>query len=79
MWLSSMAKIHWTRRLFVKTGNAMRVFLLNASLFIMIGIWLTGFDKVHWFIYAIPVIFTLSATFRICPGINLWRIVLREE
>lgn len=65
-------------RLFVKSGNAMRIFLLNSTLFMMIGIWLTGFDNVHWFLYVLPGIFTLSATFGICPGINFWRIVLKE-
>ena len=66
-------------RLFVKSGNAMRLFLINSVLFILAGIWLTGFDQVHWFIYVIPVIYTLSAAFGVCPGINLWRIVLGED
>ena len=66
-------------RLFVKSGNAMRLFLINAALFILLGIWLTGFDQVHWFLYVLPGIFTLSAAFGVCPGINLWRIVLGED
>lgn len=74
-----MAKSGIASRLFVKSGNAMRVFLFNATLFMLIGIWLSGFDQVHWFMYVLPVIFTLSAVFGICPGINLWRIVLRED
>lgn len=74
-----MAEQGFGRRLIVRSGNAMRVFLINATLFIMIGIGLTGFDQVHWFLYVIPAIFTLSASFGICPGINLWRIVLGED
>jgi hypothetical protein len=66
-------------RLFVKSGNAMRLFLVNAALFILLGIWLTGFDQVHWFLYVLPGIFTLSAALDVCPGINLWRIVLGED
>ena len=73
-----MADSSRVSRLFVKSGNAMRVFLLNATVFMVIGIGLTGFDQVHWFSYVLPVIFTLSATFGICPGINLWRMVLGE-
>lgn len=74
-----MAKKSVGSRLIVRSGNAMRVFLINSTLFIMIGIGLTGFDQVHWFLYVIPVIFTLSASLGICPGINLWRIVLGED
>ena len=74
-----MSKEALTRRLFVKSGSAMRIFLFNSSLFIMVGIWLTGFDKVHWFIYIIPALFTLSAILGICPGINLWKIVVNED
>ena len=66
-------------RLFVKSGKAMRLFLINAALFILLGIWLTGFDQVHWFLYVLPGIFTLSAAFGVCPGSNLWRIVLGED
>jgi len=65
-------------RLFVKSGNAIRMFLINSVLFLIAGIGLTGFDQVHWFLYTIPVIYTLSALFGICPGINLWRIILKE-
>jgi len=57
----------------------MRMFLINSTLFIFAGIWLSGFDQVHWFIYVIPAIYSLSALFGICPGINLWRIILREN
>lgn len=74
-----MANSGITSRLFVKSGNAMRLFLLNSTLFMLIGIWLSGFDQVHWFMYVLPVIFTLSATFGICPGVNLWRMVLGED
>ena len=74
-----MARPGIASRLLVKSGNAMRVFLFNATLFMGIGIWLTGFDQVHWFIYVLPVIFALSAIFGICPGINLWRMLLGED
>jgi len=65
-------------RLFSKAGAPMRFFLMNAAVIMFIGIWLSGFDKVHWFIYLIPCVFALSATFGICPGLNLWRILLRR-
>jgi len=65
-------------QLFVKSGNAIRMFLINSVLFLIAGIGLTDFDQVHWFLYTIPVIYTLSALFGICPGINLWRMILKE-
>lgn len=66
-------------RLFVKSGKAMRMFLTMNVIFMLIGIWLTGFDKVHWFMYFLPVFLGTSALFGICPGINLWKIVFREK
>jgi len=68
-----------TNRIFVKSGNAVRMFLFSAVIFLMVGIWLTGFDQVHWFLYVIPVGYTLSALFGICPSINLWRILFRND
>jgi len=73
-----MNKQSMTNQLFVRSGNAMRMFLLNSTVFILIGIWLTGFEQVHWFIYVIPVIYTLSASFGVCPGINIWRMILKD-
>ncbi len=74
-----MAEVNKRMGLFVRSGNAMRLFLINAAIFVMVGIWLTGFDQVHWFLYVIPGIFSLSAMFGVCPGINLWRMVLGEK
>ena len=66
-------------RLFVKAGNPIRVFLMNSVIVLSVGIWLSGYEQVHWFLYVIPIIFALSALFGICPGINLWRILLKEK
>jgi hypothetical protein len=51
---------------------------MNSAIFILIGIWLTGFDKVHWFTFVIPGIFALSSAFGVCPGLNLWQIILKR-
>lgn len=66
-------------RLITRSGNAMRMFLFNSALVMMIGIGLSGFNQVHWFSYVMPVIFTIAAIFGVCPGINLWKIVLKEK
>jgi len=65
-------------RLFTRAGAPMRIFLMNSAILIVIGIWLTGFDKVHWFIYFIPSLFAFSSALGICPALNLWRIVLKK-
>lgn len=65
-------------RLLAKAGAPMRVFLLNAAIVILIGVWLTGFDKVHWFIYFVPGMFLMSSALGICPGLNLWRMLLKQ-
>lgn len=74
-----MAEKTFLQRLFGKSSGAVRLFLFNATLFIMLGVWLTGFDKVHWTIYIVPGFFTFAFVFGICPGINLWRIVMKEN
>ena len=74
-----MANTNRFMGLFARSGKAMRMFLFNSTVFLMIGIWLTGFDRVHWFIYVLPAFYTFAFVFGICPGINLWRILLKEN
>ncbi len=52
-----------------RASKAMRFFLFNASVLILLGIWLSGFDKVHWFLYAAPAFFLFAAAVGICPGL----------
>jgi len=48
---------------------AMRFFLLVIGSVILLGIWLTGFDKVHWLLYVPVVFFYFAAVTGICPGL----------
>jgi hypothetical protein len=48
----------------------LRVFFVGISVFILVGIWLSGFDQVHWFIYLPPAFLLFAAISGICPG--LW-------
>ena len=64
--------------LMTKAGPPMRIFLMNSAIIMLIGIWLSGFEKVHWFIYFIPGLFLLSSAIGICPGLNLWRRILKS-
>ena len=74
-----MADKSFLQHLFGRSGKAMRMFLFNSTLFIMLGVWLTGFENVHWTIYIVPAFYTFAFVFGICPGINLWRIVMKEN
>jgi len=48
--------------------SALRVLFLFMSAMILLGIWLTGFNVVHWLLY-VPVVFLAFAGITgICPG-----------
>ena len=48
--------------------SAMRMqFLLVAGL-ILVGIWLTGFNVVHWFLYVPVAALAFAGITGICPG-----------
>jgi len=51
-----------------KIGAPMRFFLLIMTAVIMAGIWLTGFNSVHWLLYLPPAFFVFSAVTGLCPG-----------
>ena len=62
------------RSLFTASA-AMRLFMFNSSLVILIGIWLTGFNNVHWFIYFIPAFYLFAAVSGFCPGLVVPRLI----
>ncbi|MDQ7015076.1 MAG: hypothetical protein Q9O24_10725 [Gammaproteobacteria bacterium] len=49
-------------------GRSMQIFFLLMSVIIWLGIWLTGFDVVHWVLYLPAVFFVFAGVTRICPG-----------
>jgi hypothetical protein len=50
-------------------SSALRVQFISVALIIFIGIWLTGFDKVHWFLYVPVGALALAGITGICPGL----------
>lgn len=53
--------------------SALRMLFLTVAVLVSIGIWLTGYNKVHWFLY-VPVAAMLFAGLTgICPGLMLWK------
>lgn len=46
---------------------------LTVSTLILVGIWLTGFAKVHWFLYVPAAALLFAGLTGICPGLMLWK------
>jgi len=60
--------------------NAMRMTLLSIATIMMVGIWLTGFEKVHWVLYLPPAFLVFAGITGICPGLIFWsKIGLKNE
>ena len=55
--------------------TAQRVHFISVALIVFIGIWLTGFDKVHWFLYIPVIALTFAGITGICPGLIFWNKV----
>ena len=62
------------RSLFTASAS-MRMFMFNTALFILAGIWLTGFETVHWFIYLVPDFFIFAAITGLCLGLAIPRLI----
>jgi hypothetical protein len=60
-------------------SSAMRLFFFTAGSLIWLGIWLTGFQIVHWFLYLPPAFFYFAAATGICPGLIVYRYILGEK
>lgn len=52
--------------------TAPRMLLLSIAGVILTGIWLTGFEKVHWFLYVPVVSLAFAGITGICPGLIFW-------
>ena len=54
-------------------SSALRAQFITIAALIFVGIWLTGFDKVHWFLYVLVGLFTFAGITGICPGLIFWK------
>ncbi len=62
-----------------KLSSAMRFFFLGLATMIIIGIGLTGFRTVHWFLYIPPIMFAFAAATGICPGMIFSKMLFKEK
>ncbi len=62
-----------------KMDLATKAFFLFSGLVLWLGIWLTGFDVVHWLLYLPASFFLFSALTGICPGMIFFKELFREK
>ncbi len=53
--------------------SAMRMLFFTMAGLIMLGIWLTGFNVVHWVLYLPVAALVFAGVTGICPGYMLFR------
>lgn len=61
----------------MKVDALTRRWFVGPALMLWIGIYLTGFDKVHWLIYVPAVMAVFAFATGLCPG--RWFICRRAE
>lgn len=49
-------------------SRVQRVFFFNMAILSLVGLWLTGFDNVHWFAYVVPGGLLFAAATGFCLG-----------
>jgi len=54
-------------------SSALRIQFVSIAAVILLGIGLTGFDKVHWVLYLPVVMLTFAGVTGICPGLTVWK------
>lgn len=52
--------------------SAMRMTMLTIATLTLFGIWLSGFNNVHWVLYLPPAMLLFAALSGICPGVIIW-------
>lgn len=62
-----------------KMEPSMKAFFLFVGLILWLGIWLTGFERVHWLLYLPATFFLISAITGICPGLLFFKEIFREK
>jgi hypothetical protein len=56
-----------------ETMTALRMQFFTLAVIFFLGIWLTGFEKAHWFLYVPVVALVFAGATGICPGLIIWK------
>jgi hypothetical protein len=52
-------------------STSMRLLFLTIAALIWVGIWLSGYNSVHWILYLPAAFLTFAAATGICPGLHI--------
>ncbi len=63
----------------IQISKPMRFFFLVSGVVIWLGIYLTGFNIVHWLMYFPAVFFIFAAITGICPGIIISKMLFKDK
>ena len=61
-----------------KISMAERVFFALLGGVILVGIWLTGFNSVHWLLYVPPAVLAFAVVTGICPSMFMARTLTKS-
>ena len=53
--------------------TAQRMLFLTVAALLSVGIWLTGWQQVHWFQFVVPGALVFAGLTGICPGYMLYK------
>ncbi len=55
--------------------KALNMQFFTIALVVLVGIWITGFENVHWFTYVPVGLLSFAGITGICPGLWFWKKV----
>ncbi|MFQ6613063.1 MAG: hypothetical protein ACE5D2_08185 [Fidelibacterota bacterium] len=53
--------------------TALKMQFFTLAILFFIGIWLTGFENAHWFLYVPVALLVFAGITGICPGLMIWK------
>ena len=74
-----MARLKFKGNGMDKMDTPMKAFFLFVGLVLWMGIWLTGFQLVHWILYLPATFFLISAVTGVCPGMLFFNEVFNKK
>ena len=60
-------------------SKALRITFLLIGMFILLGIWLTGFNLAHWVLFLPAIFLIFDGITGICPGLIFNKILFKES
>lgn len=60
-------------------SKALRMLFIIMSAVTFLGIWLTGFNTVHWVLYLPAIMLAFAGITGFCPGLMISKKILNEK